>query len=108
MELVNVNNSLVDLKKNKTFNGTLTNYEVGRTASQGSENKTGLEVKLLIISDHEGYLFFKKKLIINYNGLIDSIRGQRDGFAFRKYGQYKIKFIIYGQYVFAKWKQEKI
>ena len=38
MELVNVHNSLTELKKNKTINGTLLNYEVGRTASQGSES----------------------------------------------------------------------
>ena len=82
MELVNVHNSLTELKKNKTINGTLLNYEVGRTASQGSESKPDLEVKLLIITDHEGDLLFKKKLIINYNGLVDSIRGQKDGFAF--------------------------
>ena len=64
MELVNVHNSLTELKKNKTINGTLLNYEVGRTASQGSESKQDLEVKLLIITDHEGDLLFKKKLTL--------------------------------------------
>lgn len=37
---------------------------------------------MLTINDLEGNLFFNKKLTINYYGLINGLRNQRDGFAF--------------------------
>lgn len=37
---------------------------------------------MLTINDLEGNLFFNKKLTINFYGLINGLRNQRDGFAF--------------------------